>query len=284
MTTFKTTLRTALKRTGYVALACGLPLAVGLQAQTYSSSNVSYTPQYNSQSNPQYNAPNPQYNGSYSYNQNQYQQPVTPPRYKGEGWGKHFVFEGGGGVTAPAAGTQKFANTGFNVLLGGGLRFNDRLSLLAEWNFNRMGVPTNLAISTAQVPGGNEHIWTAMLNPKFDYIRGGRVDGYVIGGGGFSRQLTTFTAPVIVPCGYGYGYGFGYGYGYGGCSGSVNVAHESSNQGMFDAGTGVEFRFSSYSRFKLFVEGRYERFYTPKSNLPPGYNAALVPVTIGVRW
>ncbi len=278
MDTIHQVLRKTATRSKYIALACGLLLAAAAQAQTYSSSTVSYTPQYNSQ-------PNPQYNGPYTYNQNQREvtppQPLTPPRYTGEGWGKHFVFEGGGGVTPPVSGTQKFANTGFNVLLGGGFRFNDRLSLLAEWNFNRMGVPTDLAIAQAQVPGGNEHIWTAMLNPKFDYIRGGRVDGYVIGGGGFSRQLTTFTAPVVVPCGYG---GYGYGYGYGGCSGSVNVAHESSNQGMFDVGTGVEFRFSPYSRFKLFVEGRYERFYTPKSNLPPGYNAALVPVMIGVRW
>ena len=275
MITAKKAIYKTLKYAGCVALACGLPLTVGLQAQSYSSSNVSY----NFQNNYQYNGPNSQYNGPYS--QNQYQQPVTPPRYKGEGWGKHFVFEGGGGVTAPVTGTQKFANTGFNVLLGGGFRFNDRLSLLAEWNFNRMGVPTDLALAAAQVPGGNEHIWTAMFNPKFDYIRGNRLDGYVIGGGGFSRQLTTFTAPVLVPCGYGYGYGYGYG---GACTGSVNVSHESSNQGMYDFGTGVEFRFSPYSRFKLFVEGRYEKFYTPKSNLPPGYNATLVPVMIGVRW
>jgi len=86
---------------------------------------------------------------------------------------------------------------------------------------------------------------------------------------------------VLVLGGYYYYY---YGGGGGVCAGSVNVSQESSNQGMFDVGTGVEFRFSSYSRFKLFVEGRYERFYTPKSNLPPGYNAALVPVMIGVRW
>jgi opacity protein-like surface antigen len=255
MNTFHATLRAALRNAGFLVLACGLPLTVAAQAQ---------------------NTNNDQNSNTYNYNQ-------KPPRYTGGSWTDHLVLEGGGGVTAPAAGTQKYANTGFNVLLGAGLRFNNRLSLLAEWNFNRMGVPHSLAQAQAQVPGGNEHIWATMLNPKIDYARSGRFDGYVIGGGGFSRQLTSFTAPVLVPCGYGYGYGFGYGYG-GACSGSVNVAQESSNQGMFDVGTGAEFRFSPYSRFKLFLEARYEKFYTPKRSLPPGYDATLVPVMIGIRW
>ena len=84
-------------------------------------------------------------------------------------------------------------------MLGAGYKFNDRLSLLAEWNFNRMGVPHSLAFEQAQVPDGNEHIWTIDLNPKFNVIQRGRTDGYVIGGGGFSRALTSFTFPSMFP-------------------------------------------------------------------------------------
>ena len=282
MDTMHQVLRKTATRSKYVALACGLLFVAAGRAQTYSSSTVSYVPQYNSQSNPQYNGP-------YTYNQNQREvtppQPLTPPHYKGEGWGKHFVFEGGGGGSVAVGDTQNLANPGWNVLLGTGFRFNSRLSLLAEWNFNDMGVPHSVAAAVAQVPGGNEHIWTADLNPKFDVIRTQRFDGYVIGGGGFSRVLVNYTYPVTVPCGYGYGYGYyGYGYGYGGCTGNVTVAHTSSNQANFDAGLGGEWRVSPYSRGKIFLEARYLEAYTPKNGLPPGYNATIVPITIGFRW
>ena len=283
MDTMHQVLRKTATGSKHIALACGLLLAAAGQAQTYSSSTVSYTPQYSSQSSSQSNAP-------YTYNQNQ--QEVTPPRneassprYKGEGWAHHFVFEGGGGGSVAVGSTQNLANPGWNVLLGTGFRFNNRLSLLAEWNFNDMGVPHSVATAVAQVPGGNEHIWTVDLNPKFNLIRTGRFNGYVIGGGGFSRALVNYTYPVVVPCGYGYGYGFyGYGYGYGGCTGNVTVAHTSSNQGNFDIGMGGEWRISPYSRGKIFLEARYLEAYTPKNGLPPGYNATIVPITIGFRW
>lgn len=241
-------MRSALRWAGYTTLAMGLPLTASLHAQ---------------------NAQN-----SYNYNAQK------APRYTGKSWTDHLVVEGGGGVTAPAAGTQKYANTGFNFLLGVGYRVNKRLSFLAEWQFNRMGVPNTLAYTTAQVPNGNEHLWTVGIDPKYDYVRGGRFDGYVLGGGGFSRALTSFTAPVPVPCGYGYGYGYGFG---GVCAGSVTVSQHSSNQATLNIGTGGEFRFSPYHRYKLFVEARYVKMFTP-SGLPPGPNAMLVPVTIGVRW
>ncbi|MGC1869711.1 MAG: hypothetical protein WA700_02025 [Acidobacteriaceae bacterium] len=265
MSIAKTILCTTLKRAACVAVACGLPFAVGLQAQTYSSSTVSYSPQNNYPPPPQYN---PQYNNNpYPYNHK--------PRYTGEGWGKHIVLEGGGGVTPAADGTQDYANVGWNALLGGGYRFNDRLSLIAEWNFNRMGVPHSLAYSTAQVPDGNEHIWTIDLNPKFDVIHHDRTDAYVIGGGGFSRALTSFTFPVYVPCGWYY---------YGGCVGDVTVAKTSTNQGNIDIGIGGEWRVSPYDRGKIFLEARYLRLFSPTSNLPPGGGAGLVPVTFGYRW
>ena len=259
MSIAKTIFSTILKPAACVAVACVLPLAVGLQAQTYSSSTVSYNLQNNYPPNPQYN-PTPYH---------------TTPRYTGEGWGKHLVLEGGGGVTPAAGSTQNYANVGWNVLLGGGYKFNDRLSLLAEWNFNRMGVPQTLAYEAAQVPYGNEHIWTVDLNPKFNVIHHDRIDGYVIGGGGFSRALTSFTYPVYVPCGWYY---------YGGCVGDVTVAHTSTNQGNVDIGIGGEWRTSPYDRGKVFLEARYQHLFSPDSPLPPGGSAGLVPVTLGYRW
>ncbi len=266
MSISKTTLHLALKRTLHLGVACGLAVSVGALAQSSSSSSSSdnyRSHYYNNQSN------------------NQYGQGRTP-RYTGHSWTDHWTLEGGGGVTAPAGGTQKFANTGFNILLGGGYRFNKRLDLLAEWQFNDMGVPQSLAYVVAGTPGGNEHLWTVDLNPKYDFWEGSRLDSYVIGGGGFSRALTNYTVPVTVPCGYGYGYGYGYG-GYG-CAGNVTVAHSSSNQGNLDIGVGGEWKISPYNRGKLFLEARYVKMFTPNRPLPPGYNAMLVPVTFGFRW
>lgn len=271
----KSALCKILKYSGCAVIACGLSLTVGLQAQSYSSSKVAYNFQNNDQYNSQYNNP---YNRN-QYNQNQYNQRRTP-RYTGEGSISHFVFEGGGGGTPAAGNTQNYANPGWNALAGIGFRFNDRLSLLAEWSFNRMGVPHSLAYEQAQTPDGNEHLWTVDLNPKFNVIKMGSLDGYVIGGGGFSRALTNFTFPVIVPCGYGYGFG----YGYGGCVGNITVAHTSSNQANFDIGVGGEWRLSPYERGKIFLEARYVKLFTPNNGLPPGYNAALIPVTVGFRW
>jgi hypothetical protein len=246
--------RSAIKLAGVTTLAFGLPLmTTALHAQTSS------------------------YDNNYNYNN------ARKPKYTGKSWTDHLVLEGGGGGTAPAGSTQNLSNAGFNFLLGTGYKFNNRLSLLAEWNFNDMGVPHTIANTVAKVPGGNEHVWTAGLDPKYNFIRHGRFDGYAIGGGGFSRVLTSFTAPVLVPCGYGYGYGFGYGYG-GGCVGNVTVSHHSSNQAELNIGAGGEFRFSPYSRFKLFVEARYLKVMTPKNSLPPGQNATFVPATIGIRW
>lgn len=253
----KTFLRTTLKRVGYLALACGLPLAVGLHAQNSSSSN--YNDSYNSQ-----------------YYNRQHNNQKTP-RYTGQNWTDHWVLEGGAGVTVPGGDTQNYANTGYNILLGGGYKFNDRLSLLGEWTFNRLAVPHTLAAVTAGTPDGNEHIWTIDINPKFNVVRMGRTDGYVIGGGGFSRALTNFTVPVVFYC---YDYYFG---GYP-CSGDVTVARASTNQGNIDLGLGAEWRLSPYERGKVFLEARWERLFSPGGGLPPGQNANLIPITVGYRW
>ncbi|MGC1781592.1 MAG: hypothetical protein WA708_03645 [Acidobacteriaceae bacterium] len=248
------TLRTMLKRAGFLTLA--IATAACLHAQTTSSSSS--------------------YNSNYNPNYNQTSNNQRAPRYTGHSWFDHWTLEGGGGVTPAAGGTQNYANTGFNVLLGGGFKFNDRLSVLAEWNFNRLGVPHSLAQVVAGVPDGNEHLWTIDVNPKFDLIHIWRSSLYVIGGGGFSRALVNYTYPVVFYC---YGYYFGYP-----CSGDVTVAHSSSNQGNWDIGGGGEWRVSPYERGSIFLEARYERLLTPNNGLPPGPSASYIPVTLGYRW
>src|SRR6185437_15092631 len=115
MSILSNTLCTALKRTGFLVIACGLLLTTVAYAQSSSSSY------------------NPQYGNSPYYNNQTYNNHKTP-RYTGTSALDHWEFEGGGGVTPAAGSTQNYANVGWNILLGGGYKFNDRLSLLAEWN------------------------------------------------------------------------------------------------------------------------------------------------------
>jgi hypothetical protein len=253
-----TILRTALKQAGILALTMGLPLSANLNAQS-SSSNYNQPPAYNSQYN----------NGPYNNH--------GAPRYTGQSWTDHIVLEGGAGVTVPGGETQNYANTGFNILAGAGYKFNNRLSLLGEWTFNRLTVPNSLAAVVAGTPDGNEHIWTIDVNPKFNFIHRGRSDGYVIGGGGFSRALTNFTVPVL------FNY-YDYYFGPYPCSGTITVAHASTNQGNIDIGLGSEWRMSPYEKGKIFLEARWERLFGPDNGLPPGPDANLIPITVGYRW
>jgi hypothetical protein len=277
MNTLKMTLWTGCKRAGCLALVLLLPLAGRLYAQSSSSTSSSYAYSNNQYGNGQNgNGQNGNgQNGNGEYGNGPYYHP-RKPRYTGHSWADHWVFEGGAGVTPPAGGTQNYANTGFNILLGFGYKFTHRISLLAEWNFNRLEVPNSLAANAAGTPGGNEHIWTADLNPKVDVLRRGRMNVYAIGGGGFSRALTNFTAGVFVPC-FGFGFGFG-------CVGNVTILTTSTNQGNVDIGGGAEWRISQYERGDLFLEARYLKLFSPNNGLPPGPNAGLVPVTFGYRW
>lgn len=248
---------TFLKRAAFLAIACGLPFTTISRAQTSSSS---YNPQYNT---------GPYYTQTYNNHQ--------PPHYTGHSWMDHWVIEGGAGVTPPAGSTQNWANVGWNVLLGTGYKFNDRLSVLAEWNFNDLGVPHSLAHVIAGVPDGSEHLWTADVNPKYNVLRHARTNVYVIGGGGFSRALVNYNAPVVFAC-------FDYYFGPYPCSGYITVAKTSSNQGNIDIGGGGEWHVSQYERGSLFLEARYLHMFTPDNGLPPGGGAVMVPVTFGFRW
>lgn len=196
-------------------------------------------------------------------------------RYTGESRMSHLTIEGGGGLTPAVGGTANNVNLGWNVLLGGGYMFNKKMGMLIEYNFNRNGMPDAI-LRQAQEPGGNYHFWTIAADPIYNYYQGGKLGGYLVGGGGFSRKLVSFTQPfTYTTCDP-----------YFGCypiTQNVVVYHFSSNQPMVDLGTGLTFRFSPYSRTKLFLDARFVKLYTTAAQIP-GHNAQLLPVTIGLRW
>jgi hypothetical protein len=206
----------------------------------------------------------------------------------------HIAVEAGGGFTAPVGsdhaqpnpttGTYPSVTWGGNVTLGAGWNFNKWFSTLAEWQLNDNKIPGATINYVIGAPndygiGGHVHTWSLTLQPTVYYKTTGRLGGYVFGGGGFYRKVTTFTIPVLQEeCFYFCEEGY------------VNetLTHFSSNQGGWNVGTGVTWKaFGEDSNTKLYGEVRYVLVNSPAYTPIPGYragNEGLLPVTFGVRW
>jgi hypothetical protein len=143
--------------------------------------------------------------------------------------------------------------------------------MLGEYEFNRNGIPSAILQQVGE-PDGNVHTWSLTVDPVWKYKTGGNWGGYVTGGGGFYRQLTSFTQPVLaqgIYCDFFYCYPVYY-------TTNVVVSHFSSNQGGVNIGTG--FTFGSWNQAKFYAEARYEWLDTP------GRGTQIIPVTFGLRW
>ena len=194
---------------------------------------------------------------------------ASQPGYRSH-WDRVAV-EAGGGFTAPLGNSSNDLTYGWNFRGGLGWDFTKRLALLGEYEFDRNKIPAAI-LEQVGVPGGNVHTWSLTLDPEWKYKTGGSWGGYVIGGGGFSRQLTSFTEPALaqgVYCSFFYCYPVYY-------QTTVVVSHYSSNQGALNLGTG--FTFGNWNQAKLFAEARYEWLDTP------GRSTQIIPVTFGLRW
>jgi len=195
----------------------------------------------------------------------------------------NWAFEAGGGFNAPISPSVTY---GGQFTAGSGLRFNNRLSGLLEYQFLDSKLPGYL-ISEAGATGGSAHIWSFTFDPVVDLFPKAANDFYITGGGGFYRKLTEFTDPEETE----YCYYF--------CEiGTTNavVGHFSSNQGGFNIGGGYQHRVGGMygdSHTTLFVEARFLDVLSPAvvGATPNGLGATtvpadtkLIPVDFGVRF
>jgi hypothetical protein len=200
---------------------------------------------------------------------------------------EHFTFEGGGGLTVPTGSGRQFMDTGWNVKVGGGYRFNNRFSAMVDYDYVSMGVPSAILDQVNPQGGGATHLWSLTVNPIYNYKTSGRWGGYLVGGGGFYRKVVNFTQPFNDYCAYYDPY-------YGCIPGTVNqtVAHFSNNAGGLNFGTGFTYRLSESGRARLFVEGKYvwvDNQASSNNTASTGYTPAndrtqYVPITFGVRF
>jgi hypothetical protein len=205
------------------------------------------------------------------YNRDHYQHHDT--------WTDHLAIEGGAGFNAPAGNTNTWQDVGYTINLGGGWMFTNRLGVLAEYGFNHANIP-QATLTDIGEPQGNVHVWSLTLDPIFYLKTSGHFGGYVTGGGGFYRKLTSFTEPEYVGdyCSYFYGCYPQYE--------NVTLSHFSSNQGGANIGLGATWKPNPDGKAKFFAEARYVWVDSPTSSasaIGTG-SVGMFPVTFGFRW
>jgi hypothetical protein len=194
-----------------------------------------------------------------------------PPRAAYQSHWSRLAVEGGGGFTAPIGNSQADLTYGWNFRGGLGYKFSRDLSLMAEYEFDRNKIP-GATLSQVGEPGGNVHTWSLTLDPVLYYKTTGAWGGYITGGGGFYRKLTSFTEPALAIGEY-CDFFFCYPYQF---TTNVTVSHFSSNQ--FGANLGTGFTFGAWNGAKFYTEARYEWLNTP------GRGTQMIPVTFGLRF
>jgi hypothetical protein len=199
------------------------------------------------------------------------------PKY-GEPGFHHIAIEAGFGFSPPIGNTKNTQTTGYNIKLGGGWNFNRRFGALLEYEFNHTGIP-NSVLAAEQAPQGDVHIWGFTLDPVYYYKTTGAWGGYVTGGGGFYRKLTTFSEPVYLGTGCDF-----YGYCYP-QYGNVTLSHFSSNQGGVNIGTGITHNIGDGGA-KIYAEARYlfVDSQKPTATTFGSGTVSMIPVTFGIRF
>ena len=180
-----------------------------------------------------------------------------------------WVFEGGGGFTAPAGGTSNVINYGYNLMAGAGFKESKYFATIGEFQYDSAGI-ANSELIRQQFPDGHRSIISLTVEQKVN-LEGTPTHLYLIGGGGWYHQRTTFTEPGgPIVCDPFTGLCFG--------GGDIVLSQFSTDQAGFNAGAGFEHRLSQYSNAKLFVEARYTYLDTP------AHATQVVPVTFGLRF
>lgn len=215
-----------------------------------------------------------------------YGRPTYSDRWTNADGSNKYSVEFGGGFDLPTGATKKYQNTGWNIKVGGGYNFSQRIGVMLDYDYAHFGIPSSVLNTVNPNGGGDTHLWSLTANPIFNYKTSGKLGGYLVAGGGFYRKLVAFNQPFNSQCAY---------YSYFGCIPGVvsqTVAHFSNNAFGLNFGTGVTYKFSEYSHFKVFAEARYtwvdnqqsKNSTSPSGYAPTNYRTEYIPVTFGVRW
>lgn len=192
-----------------------------------------------------------------------------------------YVEGDGGGSFGPGLNYGQYVAAGWLVGGGGGIRLTNRISIPGNISYYHNPIPKPV-LQTLQQTGGNYSFLTFSVDPTFYFLRGEKFGFFALGGGGYSRVMTSFSKPIgTLDCSIYSGVGYGNLGNF--CSGAITGSSYSSSQAMYDFGIGMEGRLYPNRREILFVQARYLKLMTPANQLP-GPNQALVAISGGMRW
>jgi len=185
-----------------------------------------------------------------------------------------FTFNVGAGFTEPVRDFGRL-DVGFNVTAGAGVNLDPHLGVIAEFGFNNMGL-TRRALAIAGVPDGSTRIYSLTLNPVIRLNPRGRLDAYIVGGGGYYRRTIEFTEPTIATVTL-----FDPFYGVffpAAVPANTVLGSFTQNKIGWNVGAGLSVRVSQDGNAKIFAESRYHYIYTSPRE------TKILPVTFGLRW
>jgi hypothetical protein len=184
-----------------------------------------------------------------------------------------FTFDLGAGFTTTVGSTGKNLDTaGWNLRGGAGYNFSPHFGALVNLGYDSFGINSG-TLNALGFPGGDVHIFTAMIDPIYHVTPKGRFDFYVTGGGGLFHQSQEFTQPSAATL-VGYNPFFGF----------VNatipttqvLSSYSVNKPGYDVGAGVALGTKWHGKF--FAEAKYYHMFDSNTHTD------FIPVTFGYRW
>ncbi len=232
-----------------------------------------------------------------------------------------YAFLGGFGLTLPIGDTHVYETPSWGFQFGGGRNYNKIFALIAQFDYDHFGLQgqtlnnqtyvynypcggnnsNSVNAGTCGVPpgqlDGNNHVWSFTLNPTFTLPTTGSWGAYAVVGGGFYHKVTNFTVPGV-------GYYFDPYYGLVPYSANQTIDHYTSNAFGANGGFGITYKFSQFSRERLYMEVRYvlvlnaQRYGVTAANSTPSFNESninnaypensnrttYIPVKFGLRF
>lgn len=184
-----------------------------------------------------------------------------------------FTFNLGAGFTTPVGATSQRLDTGWNIDGGAGVNINSVVGVMLQANYSEMGIGSN-TLSNLGFAGGGVHTASFTLNPIVHLNPHGKVDVYLIGGGGLYHRTQEFTQPGLASF-----VGFDPFFGFYTADVPVEqvVASYTVNKPGLNGGLGLSF--GGWRSAKFYAEARYHRIFITGDR-----HTDYIPVTFGIRF